>query len=538
MAEVISTQRFVPGAPPPPPLSKSQKKKRKSVIVKAKEDDVPPVVVVPDTPAAVLVETTPEVLDVKSGAVAEEFVAPLEPIPEAGVEKTKKASPIVELINKRIKAQNKKLSRIAVYSSRPAAELNEDQKRSLTTLPAIQGAVKELEETKKAIEVTYLDVFFTVVIILNTFIQSLEADESKEKQRIRIEEEQRTVNCQRISTLFSLLRLSAGLSTSDPTTFSINLTDNERQAIYSLTETLTNLEGPAKEDAIMGVLRNDGEVDGIDYERIFSIVESYRNPVVEPTQIPEEPVFQEEECQPQIDEMVTNEVVEESNAVADTLVPANSSGSFHFMQESELETTSFEHDVEFVEKPIEAVPVVELKVAEMGLSVADTKIPLGLNGGPLSAGLDWAADDGEGLPSINSLHAKFGTSGAATPEASSQDAVPVEDATPDSPQVDDDGFVKAKSSRGRLSEARPDYRGRGRGGFRGQGFRGRGGDGGNWRGGDGEFRGRGGFRGDRNRDFRGGDFRGRGGRGGGDFRGRGRGDRGGRHSRFTHLLVT
>lgn len=33
--------------------------------------------------------------------------------------------------------------------------------------------------------------------------------------------------------------------------------------------------------------------------------------------------------------------------------------------------------------------------------------------------------------------------------------------------IDEDGFVRAKSGRGRVPENRPEYRGRGRGGFRG-----------------------------------------------------------------------
>ena len=94
------------------------------------------------------------------------------------------------------------------------------------------------------------------------------------------------------------------------------------------------------------------------------------------------------------------------------------------------------------------------------------------------------------------MHAKFGTSGAATPEALPQDAIPVveviqtsEQITPlangdanvttdshgapahNNTQVDEDGFVIAKNSRGRYSDARLEFRGgergRGRGGFRG-----------------------------------------------------------------------
>ena len=109
--------------------------------------------------------------------------------------------------------------------------------------------------------------------------------------------------------------------------------------------------------------------------------------------------------------------------------------------------------------------------------------------------MDWAADDGDGLPSINSLHAKFGTSGAATPEALPQDAIPIAEVIQASEQfiplangdasvtgshgvtahnntqADEDGFVIAKNNRGRYSDSRAEFRGgergRGRGGFRG-----------------------------------------------------------------------
>jgi len=42
--------------------------------------------------------------------------------------------------------------RIKDYSS-TGVELNDDQKRSITTLPGLEAVVKELEEVKKAIEV-------------------------------------------------------------------------------------------------------------------------------------------------------------------------------------------------------------------------------------------------------------------------------------------------------------------------------------------------------------------------------------------------
>ncbi|KAF8577303.1 hypothetical protein K439DRAFT_1664273 [Ramaria rubella] len=643
MADTTPAQRIVPGAPPPPPLSKSQKKKRKSVI-KPKVADAPSaesILAISDSPMASSVEKAHEEPSIQKDVAGETSVAPpLDPIPEVVLDKSKKASPAVELLNKRIKVQTKKLSisasnhavsdlpvtrkgeremgiastprrkmwqisRIAVYSSKLPSELNEDQRKSVASLPFIQGAVKELEETKKAVEV-------------------LETEEAKEREKQHAEEEKAmsdriaqavsdtTVSHeQRISEILSLLRLSSLLAASDPTTFTLTIDEKERHALYITAETLLGFECPKKAEVVSGLLHGHGDIDGVAYERLWEVVEAHRNPPVErePTPIPEEPVQPEAEIhQPVAVEAVSVLVTatEPVSGASEAVVAAASSGSFHFMQESELEASSFEHGAEWVEKPEESevvetpAPVLAGDALE-SLAAIDTGIPLGINGvthleePPLSAvsvALDWAADDGDGLPSINSLHAKFGTSGEATPEASPHDAVPVAEAsapeanwdvqvvswgnevtpTPNGtaaidaagtwdgaatsgPQVDEEGFVKARGSRGRQSDSRPDFRGRGRGGFRGdrggeyrggmlrvvlsgeiqltceEGYRGRGGGdsfGTSWRGGDGEFRGRGGYRGDRGRggDFRG-DFRGRGGRGG-DFRGRGRGHRGGR----------
>jgi len=105
MVDATPAQRIIPGAPPPAPVSKSQKKKRK--VAKPTEGDA--TVSIPDAGAAALVEKAPEPEDIKKGAVAEELVAtPAPPASETPVEKPK-ASPMVDLLNKRIKIQSKKL---------------------------------------------------------------------------------------------------------------------------------------------------------------------------------------------------------------------------------------------------------------------------------------------------------------------------------------------------------------------------------------------------------------------------------------------
>lgn len=112
MTDIAPAQRIVPGAPPPPPLSKSQKKKRKSVL-KTKVPDAPsaePVLSNSDSKVETLVENALEEADVKKEDAPEAVaVPPVEPIQEVAPDKSKKASPAVELLNRRIKVQTKKL---------------------------------------------------------------------------------------------------------------------------------------------------------------------------------------------------------------------------------------------------------------------------------------------------------------------------------------------------------------------------------------------------------------------------------------------
>ncbi|GJJ06498.1 hypothetical protein Clacol_000690 [Clathrus columnatus] len=518
MVDATSASRVIPGAPPPAPLSKSQKKKRKTT--KSKGEEINTAVEIPDPAAAALTEKAPAPSDIESGAVATELVAPLETIPENATEKTKAPRPVAELISKRIKLQNKKASRIAAYASKDPSELNDDQKRSVATLPYIQGGIKELEETKKAVEL-------------------VEIEEAKELERQRAEDEKATqeriaqavsdtkdqeLYLQRSSAVLSLIRLSAHLSSSDPSTFHLTLSDSERHSIHLIVETLTSFEGSRKDEVLSGLISGEGVLEGVSYDRILLIVESYRNPPIEEeitfADGPEPPVEEQIEVEPEAEVEVEAEVEAEAEPIVEPVVPI--SGSFHFMQESELEDTAFENGAEWVEKPEENEIIVENGVVS---EVVETTTTLVVTNGdhvdhvqpPVSSGkLDWAADDTEDIEEAE-FEVNEHTNGGETD---------IPNGVNGAVEVDDDGFVKARSGRGR----QPDNRGRGRG-FRGDrgggeyrgGFRGRG---------DGEFRGGrggGGFRGDRAR----GDFRGRGRGGGefrsrGDFRGRGRGgERGG-----------
>lgn len=113
--------RIVPGAPPPPPASKSKNKKKKAGAKKSSDlgDEH---VVVPDAHTAALIDHAPSESDVKEGSVAPSLVARQESLPPVspGGADEPKASPIVDMLNKRLKATGKKIVSTAPFLPHPA----------------------------------------------------------------------------------------------------------------------------------------------------------------------------------------------------------------------------------------------------------------------------------------------------------------------------------------------------------------------------------------------------------------------------------
>ncbi len=107
-------QRYVPGAPPPVPASKSAKKKRKTGKGSRSEDS-PALssVAIPDSITPM--EKTQGASDVKGSPIVDSF--PVDPHGTNGLSGQSahdeaKPSPIVDLIQKRIKSTNKKIVRL------------------------------------------------------------------------------------------------------------------------------------------------------------------------------------------------------------------------------------------------------------------------------------------------------------------------------------------------------------------------------------------------------------------------------------------
>ncbi|KAL0956683.1 hypothetical protein HGRIS_002811 [Hohenbuehelia grisea] len=518
MADVTS-QRVVPGAPPPAPLSKNQKKKRKT---KAKGDDgVDAPVAVPDSTSAALIEKAPEIEDVKEGSVAPELVA--QPLDDDDL---LKSSPIVELVNKRFRATNKKIQRISVYASTDSEKLNDDQKRTLKQLPTLEAVQKELSEVKKVIEL------YEGELAAGLSLKRVEAEKAEKARLADAVASTERASIAKTSEILTLIRLSSLLSSSDPSVLSLELQEAESHAVFSISEALFGEDLDARQTILDGYFSGVGDHNGVPYTRLAEIVHLHLNPPRAPTPPAAEPV--EVESTPEVEAEPVAEA-EEPQAVAGIPEVVSATGGFHFMQASELETPSFEESAEWVEKPVafetqaDDAPVYGTELNGHADPVAEAPVAVG------NEAIDWAAEDDEGLPSIAGLHAKFGTSGSATPVGEPAEAEapvaaePQEQVAPvvgnghandaakkaPAPGDEDDGFTQARGGRGRGRGFRGEHRGEHRG-FRG-GFRGehRGG----FRGGD-----RGGYRGHRGGGERGGFRGGRGDwRGDGEHRGRGRG---------------
>ncbi|KAH7888793.1 hypothetical protein F5I97DRAFT_1855575 [Phlebopus sp. FC_14] len=467
MAEVATAVRTVPGAPPSITPSKSQKRKRK-INSKSKTPESPAEgsVAAPDGGFEALADRTPECDNVKENVVSAELVAASEaPTTDDAFSKP---SPIVELLQKRTKAVNKKVSRISGYTSIDYEKLNEDQKKTLKSLPSLEAVQRELEEVKKTIEAHEAELFRE---------QALKRAEAERAEALKVSEaisSTEALYTARTSFLLTLLRLRTHL-VNGTLPISISFDEAEGSAIVTASDTLLGEEGDTKQEIISGLLSGRGELNGVPYIRLLDVVQLFLNPPREPTPLPAEP-------EPSL-EPTTNGIHDEP--VAGIPGALSVSSGFHFMQASELETPALEDHTEWVEKS--GVQADGFPEEQANGNQEPAELVEAVSVQPL----DWAEAEG-GLPPIRDLQASFEPSGSATPvqniEVNLPIPAPVNDADAPAAQQEGDGFMPThRGSRGRGRGHRGD-RGNMRGGFRGE----RGG----FRGGDrGSYRGRGGDRG-------------------------------------------
>ncbi len=125
MAETSVVQRIVPGAPPPVALTKSQKKKRRTTKAGGAKSEheqdeltspsVPPTLsaIFPDVAPVTPTEKAPEALEDAAVGLVSRSESQAPPLPEEDL--LLKASPIVDLVNKRFKATTKKIVSVHLH---------------------------------------------------------------------------------------------------------------------------------------------------------------------------------------------------------------------------------------------------------------------------------------------------------------------------------------------------------------------------------------------------------------------------------------
>ncbi|KAF5393198.1 hypothetical protein D9757_000532 [Collybiopsis confluens] len=493
----VSAQRLIPGAPPPPSASKSQLKKKRKTKTKTNEQTVDSTVEIPDSTAAALVEKAPEPSDIQEGSVAPELVAqPSRAESQPPDDSTLNLSPIVDLVNKRLKATNKKTAstRITTYTTVDPMSLNEDQKRAVSSLPALEAVSKELAEVKKAVEAHEAE------LAVELAAKKREADEAERARVADAVAVAEAAYVEQTTKLLSFIRMQSLAADDQVDLLAFGASSEEVDAVHAAASKLLGNEIDMKE-LVLGFISLKGNFEGVAYPRLLELCDHVFAPPPEAEVSVEEQPLQESVAEEQPE-------IEASSASASM----TTTGSYHFIQASEIETPSLEESGDWMAvEGTKQTPEVNGHAGE----VVAPEAPV------LTGPIDWAADNEDELPSIDNLHATFGKSGSATPtvEPEAQEVnVPNGDLPqPTSAVEEDDGFTQARGVRARGrghrgGERRGGYRGGDRGGFRG-------GDRGNFRGGD-----RDGFRGGDRGNFRGGD---RDGSRGGDHDGVRGGDRGG-----------
>lgn len=146
MAELAAAPRLVPGAPQPIAQSRSQRKKRKTGA-KSKTPGSPAEgsVTIPDAPA-VLVVTAPNNTDPKEDNLATEPVPPSEAATHDDL--NPKSSPVIELVQKRMRALNKKIVCLSVLLSPLLAALTRRPHNSLGSQAMPRWTTKNSMTTK------------------------------------------------------------------------------------------------------------------------------------------------------------------------------------------------------------------------------------------------------------------------------------------------------------------------------------------------------------------------------------------------------
>ncbi|KAG8933618.1 hypothetical protein FRC01_007969 [Tulasnella sp. 417] len=556
-ASSLLTPRYIPGAPPPKQAVEKKKRQKKTKAaasndggsIAAEGDQSDAGVNVSDARSAALTDKAPAKEDLISGRVAGELVASEKEIQEKVVEEVSddeleaqleewnifKKAGAVDILKRGIKKWEGRLERAQPKAAKGESKPKQDEKPLSETPAFIEALINELKELLSGVEAEDAKRAAKQEELLKE-CRLAERKAHKKAIKAAVAQAEASAATKAVSVLAFLSLASAITSRSPSRPFTIPLNDSERASIATAAQALQDDENPNRSNIIDGLLNENstGEYDGIPYARLRALTKSFTSaPLTSPSVEITHPPINGQSVPTGFGNMQFGTAGEVAPAPAPLTFGQVGSGLEHVHgvgADTNGAVGGEDASAEVVEgDSIPSAYAVQQEWVEVGAEDAESSLQTSTVQD--TAAVDWAADDMEDeLPPIDSLHAKFGTSGQATPvsNVASADvaqvaaaptpptAEPVESAPEQQQSEDLSGGLKASAQEPKADDddewitprpSKPSARGgRGdwRGGERGSGFRG--GERGGYRGGE-----------------RGSGFRGRGGSG---FRGRGGGEAG------------
>ncbi|KAK2465455.1 hypothetical protein APHAL10511_002527 [Amanita phalloides] len=205
-----------------------------------------------------------------------------------------KLSPIIDLINRRLKTISRKIAHIEVYASTDPQHVNADQKRFMRTLPTQLAIHKELSEVKRVVEAQ--EAYSTHEPVAGT--REAEEAEGADTGAAQVDavppqlysQLQETFVAKTID-LLNLLRYSL-LASGKLDTLSTDKT--EGSIIDGVADALLGMDDDKRRASVEGFLHESGDFDGLSYTLLVEIAKAGLALHRAPTPLPAEETQGEE----------------------------------------------------------------------------------------------------------------------------------------------------------------------------------------------------------------------------------------------------
>ncbi|KAG8898621.1 hypothetical protein FRB99_007327 [Tulasnella sp. 403] len=444
-ASSLLAPRTIPGAPPPEPSKpsapkkKKSKKKPKSPGEKGKTDtsvagdeDVTPHdsdVHVTDARSAALIEQAPDQDDIENGRVAGDLVASQEEIQdeieevELTLEEWNIWQPPPNVISAKHAELEAKLSQDSLSEAEKAA-----LETTVRVLKDVQASAEEAEVKRQAEQER----------LLRRHRLNVHGDHTRTLNDAVADTESKGV--EKVNAILSFLALSNTLASTSPIRpFIAPIGEQERAAIASAWNALLGDDLALRAEVANGLIDENvsGVFEQVPFARLRALTKAFAHPISPMASPPAQTtnlvpdVYANGAGVQSISFTMDSELDTAPSAHVSGGADAAELANVHGVEAENLEAVAQDPNAELVEG--DAIPSASTVQQEWVEIAREDTAPVhhvedvyegqtavvqaeDVVNAPESATLDWAADDLSGeLPPLDTLHAKFGTSGDATP---------------------------------------------------------------------------------------------------------------------------